>query len=89
MPLLKSCELQFDGEFLGIVVQTYLSILPFLSKKTLLSSVQDPNSKHLGTTVWDASLVFAKFLVTTMSHLHTFVMLLYISFILSFYLHMS
>ncbi|XP_047180602.1 protein N-lysine methyltransferase METTL21A [Vigna umbellata] len=23
---------------------------------------QDPNSKHLGTTVWDASLVFAKFL---------------------------
>ncbi|XP_037449012.1 protein-lysine methyltransferase METTL21D-like [Triticum dicoccoides] len=23
---------------------------------------QDPNSKHLGTTVWDASMVFAKFL---------------------------
>ncbi|XP_028192605.1 protein-lysine methyltransferase METTL21D-like isoform X2 [Glycine soja] len=23
---------------------------------------QDPNSKHLGTTVWDASLVFVKFL---------------------------
>lgn len=23
---------------------------------------QDPNSKHLGTTVWDASIVFAKFL---------------------------
>ncbi|XP_004506058.1 uncharacterized protein [Cicer arietinum] len=27
-----------------------------------LQFVQDPNSKHLGTTVWDASLVFAKFL---------------------------
>ncbi|GAV66474.1 Methyltransf_16 domain-containing protein [Cephalotus follicularis] len=25
---------------------------------------QDPNSKHLGTTVWDASVVFAKFLET-------------------------
>jgi len=23
---------------------------------------QDPNSKHLGTTVWDASMVFVKFL---------------------------
>uniref|UniRef100_A0A5B7BHX9 Methyltransferase-like protein 21D n=1 Tax=Davidia involucrata TaxID=16924 RepID=A0A5B7BHX9_DAVIN len=23
---------------------------------------QDPNSKHLGTTIWDASMVFAKFL---------------------------
>ncbi|PPS08695.1 hypothetical protein GOBAR_AA11951 [Gossypium barbadense] len=23
---------------------------------------QDPNSKHLGTTVWDTSMVFAKFL---------------------------
>lgn len=27
-----------------------------------LQFAQDPNSKHLGTTVWDASLVFAKFL---------------------------
>ncbi|XP_019448755.1 PREDICTED: protein N-lysine methyltransferase METTL21A isoform X2 [Lupinus angustifolius] len=27
-----------------------------------LQFVQDPNSKHLGTTVWDSSLVFAKFL---------------------------
>ncbi|PRQ33423.1 putative lysine methyltransferase, S-adenosyl-L-methionine-dependent methyltransferase [Rosa chinensis] len=27
-----------------------------------LQFIQDPNSKHLGTTVWDASLVFAKFL---------------------------
>ncbi|GJM87360.1 hypothetical protein PR202_ga03307 [Eleusine coracana subsp. coracana] len=25
---------------------------------------QDPNSKHLGTTVWDASMVFVKFLET-------------------------
>ncbi|KAJ0020563.1 hypothetical protein Pint_32071 [Pistacia integerrima] len=24
---------------------------------------QNPNSRHLGTTVWDASVVFAKFLV--------------------------
>ncbi|KAG0453753.1 hypothetical protein HPP92_025057 [Vanilla planifolia] len=23
---------------------------------------QDPNSKHLGTTVWDSSMVFIKFL---------------------------
>ncbi|KAL4611524.1 hypothetical protein ACB092_08G130100 [Castanea dentata] len=27
-----------------------------------LQFLQDPNSKHLGTTVWDASLVFVKFL---------------------------
>ncbi|CAI9104983.1 OLC1v1003789C1 [Oldenlandia corymbosa var. corymbosa] len=27
-----------------------------------LQFAQDPNSKHLGTTVWDASMVFAKFL---------------------------
>ncbi|XP_050113015.1 uncharacterized protein LOC126591383 isoform X2 [Malus sylvestris] len=27
-----------------------------------LQFAQDPNSKHLGTTVWDASLVFVKFL---------------------------
>ncbi|KAL9171295.1 hypothetical protein ABFS82_04G199600 [Erythranthe guttata] len=27
-----------------------------------LHFAQDPNSKHLGTTVWDASMVFAKFL---------------------------
>ncbi|KAI4334344.1 hypothetical protein L6164_019047 [Bauhinia variegata] len=27
-----------------------------------LQFTQDPNSKHLGTTVWDASLVFIKFL---------------------------
>ncbi|XP_040992388.1 protein N-lysine methyltransferase METTL21A [Juglans microcarpa x Juglans regia] len=27
-----------------------------------LQFYQDPNSKHLGTTVWDASLVFVKFL---------------------------
>ncbi|KAL1323581.1 uncharacterized protein [Arachis hypogaea] len=27
-----------------------------------LQFTQDPNSKHLGTTVWDSSLVFAKFL---------------------------
>ncbi|GFQ00210.1 protein-lysine methyltransferase mettl21d [Phtheirospermum japonicum] len=27
-----------------------------------LHFMQDPNSKHLGTTVWDASMVFAKFL---------------------------
>lgn len=27
-----------------------------------LSFAQDPNSKHLGTTVWDASMVFAKYL---------------------------
>ncbi|XP_048233963.1 protein N-lysine methyltransferase METTL21A isoform X1 [Ricinus communis] len=27
-----------------------------------LQFCQDPNSKHLGTTVWDASMVFAKFL---------------------------
>lgn len=27
-----------------------------------LQFTQDPNSKHLGTTVWDASMVFAKFL---------------------------
>ncbi|ESQ36078.1 hypothetical protein EUTSA_v10008555mg [Eutrema salsugineum] len=27
-----------------------------------LNFAQDPNSKHLGTTVWDASMVFAKYL---------------------------
>ncbi|XP_072092849.1 uncharacterized protein [Arachis hypogaea] len=27
-----------------------------------LQFTQDPNSKHLGTKVWDSSLVFAKFL---------------------------
>ncbi|CAA0178109.1 unnamed protein product [Arabidopsis thaliana] len=27
-----------------------------------LDFAQDPNSKHLGTTVWDASMVFAKYL---------------------------
>jgi hypothetical protein len=27
------------------------------------SYLQDPNSKHLGTTVWDSSMVFAKFMV--------------------------
>ncbi|KAL1201918.1 Calmodulin-lysine N-methyltransferase [Cardamine amara subsp. amara] len=27
-----------------------------------LKFAQDPNSKHLGTTVWDASMVFAKYL---------------------------
>ncbi|KAF4364766.1 hypothetical protein F8388_018442 [Cannabis sativa] len=27
------------------------------------SRLRDPNSKHLGTTVWDASLVFVKFLM--------------------------
>ena len=33
----------------------------------LLSYWQDPNSKHLGTTVWDASMVFVKFLVISLS----------------------
>ncbi|PRQ38552.1 hypothetical protein RchiOBHm_Chr4g0415221 [Rosa chinensis] len=32
-----------------------------------LQFIQDPNSKHLGTTVWDASLVFAKFLAMTVT----------------------
>lgn len=31
--------------------------------------MQDPNSKHLGTTVWDASMVFAKFLVELFLHI--------------------
>ncbi|ONK81085.1 uncharacterized protein A4U43_C01F25120 [Asparagus officinalis] len=35
-------------------------------KHTLIAQfaiVQDPNSKHLGTTVWDASMVFVKYLI--------------------------
>lgn len=33
------------------------------------STWKDPNSKHLGTTVWDASMVFAKYLVWSLSKL--------------------
>ncbi|KAA3477309.1 protein N-lysine methyltransferase METTL21A isoform X1 [Gossypium australe] len=39
--------------------QLYFSQLSYC----LLQLWQDPNSKHLGTTVWDTSMVFAKFLV--------------------------
>ncbi|XP_024542272.1 protein N-lysine methyltransferase METTL21A-like isoform X1 [Selaginella moellendorffii] len=33
---------------------------PLLISQSVLG--QDPNSKHVGTTVWDSSVVFAKFL---------------------------
>lgn len=39
---------------------TFEMPLEVLGHELLFS--QDPNSKHLGTTVWDASLVFVKFL---------------------------
>ncbi|XLS74557.1 hypothetical protein HN51_031422 [Arachis hypogaea] len=32
------------------------------SPTTFEMPLEDPNSKHLGTKVWDSSLVFAKFL---------------------------
>ncbi|XP_057732004.1 uncharacterized protein LOC130947341 isoform X2 [Arachis stenosperma] len=58
-----------------IHLEGFILILPFLllnSPTTFemplevlgheLQFTQDPNSKHLGTKVWDSSLVFAKFL---------------------------
>ncbi|CAI8603412.1 unnamed protein product [Vicia faba] len=39
-----------------------------------LQFAQDPNSKHHGTTVWDASLVFAKFLLLCLVYLYFIIM---------------
>ncbi|KAK8973182.1 hypothetical protein V6N11_049529 [Hibiscus sabdariffa] len=38
------------------------SVITFEVLGHQLQFAQDPNSKHLGTTVWDTSMVFAKFL---------------------------
>ncbi|XP_057865530.1 uncharacterized protein LOC131073157 isoform X2 [Cryptomeria japonica] len=40
----------------------HTSMIQFEVFGELLQFAQDPNSKHLGTTVWDASMVFVKFL---------------------------
>eukprot|EP00252_Welwitschia_mirabilis_P012532 TRINITY_DN2763_c0_g1_i1.p1 TRINITY_DN2763_c0_g1~~TRINITY_DN2763_c0_g1_i1.p1 ORF type:complete len:386 (-),score=70.68 TRINITY_DN2763_c0_g1_i1:210-1292(-) len=40
----------------------HTSLIQFEAFGELLQFSQDPNSKHLGTTIWDASMVFVKFL---------------------------
>ncbi|CAK7332211.1 unnamed protein product [Dovyalis caffra] len=47
------------------------SRLPFcLHYGDMIAVIVDPNSKHLGTTVWDASMVLVKFLVSCLLFLH-------------------
>lgn len=37
-------------------------LLPSCARRHTFKLAQDPNSQHLGTTVWDSSIVLAKYL---------------------------